>query len=69
MLVIHELREELLVLLHPVDEQRLKGLVEDESEILNRVGEGCLTKLLIRNRLFADLIEEKLIGWAPGLKD
>ena len=60
--VIHVTGEEVFVLLHSVDEESFEGLIEDEAEVLNRIGEGCLTKLLVGDGFLANLVEEKLIG-------
>lgn len=59
--VVHEAGEDVLVLVHAVDEQPLERPVPDVAEVLHFVGSGRLHKLLVRRRVRPDLIEKELI--------
>ncbi len=58
--VVHIPGEQILILFHAVDEEPFQGLLEHVSEVVDGVRGGCFAQLLIRDRLFANLAEEKI---------
>ena len=60
--VVHEPGRDVLVLLHVVDERTLQRLLEDVAEVLQRVRECGLSYRGIGDGIFADGIQERLVG-------
>lgn len=61
--LVQELRGDILVLLHAVDEQVLKGLPEHVTEPVERIDDGGLLQVRRGNSVFLYGIEEELV---PG---
>lgn len=57
-LIIHEAGENVLVLLHSINEQGLQYPIENQSEFVLRIGLRGLLERFILHRCLGDLIEE-----------
>jgi hypothetical protein len=60
--VVHIACEKVLVLFHAVNEKAFEGLLEHETEIVNRVRGSGLPERLVGDCFLAYLVEEKLVG-------
>ena len=60
-MLIHEPREELLVHVHPLDEQGFQHLPEHELELVDRVRLSCLLQGVDADGRLDNLVEEELV--------
>ena len=60
--VVHEPDEDLLVLVHAIDEQLLEHVSEEELEFVARVDRSGASKAVVGRGRLDDLVEEQLIG-------
>lgn len=63
--VVHDSREDLLVLVHPADEGVHEDLVEPEAEVLQRVGLCLVGDLLVRRELCLAWLYEEFMSGRP----
>ena len=61
-LVVHVADEDLLVLVHALDEEPFEKISEHQLEFVLRVHGGCLAQSIVAYGRLDDLVEEELVG-------
>ena len=59
--IVHELSENLFVLIHPFHKKSLQEVLENKFEFISRIDSCRLFKSLVRDGSFNDLVKEELI--------
>ena len=60
--VIHVFGEDFFILLHAVDEEPFQGFQENVAEVIQCIGCGSLTEILVGHSLFPKLMEEQFVA-------